>query len=107
MKATLCAVPQMGFCAAFWRYMNGEFVAAPADRSGIGQDSLLRQLLKAESDEIVAAVKKKNGVAEYVVFADEGHGFMKKENEIRAYKAILDFLDEHLRGHGPAQSSSP
>ncbi len=65
------------------------------------------RVLKAESDEIVDAVKKKNGVAEYVVFADEGHGFTKKENEIRAYKAILDFLDEHLRGHGPAQSSSP
>jgi len=65
------------------------------------------RVIKPESDEIVEAIRKKNGIVEYVVFDNEGHGFTKKDNEIRAYKAILDFLDEHLRGHGPAQSSSP
>lgn len=55
------------------------------------------RVIKPESDEIVEAVKKKGGVAEYVVFDNEGHGFTKKENEIRAYKAILDFLDKYLR----------
>ncbi len=55
------------------------------------------RVLKAESDDIVEAVKK-NGVAvEYLVFEDEGHGFVKEANEIRAYKAMLDFLDKHLR----------
>ncbi len=44
------------------------------------------------------AVKKTEGVVEYVVFDDEGHGFMKKANEIRAYKAIHDFLDRYLKG---------
>jgi dipeptidyl aminopeptidase/acylaminoacyl peptidase len=33
-----------------------------------------------------------------VVFDDEGHGFVKKENQIKAYKAILVFLDKHLKG---------
>ncbi|MDQ2658874.1 MAG: S9 family peptidase [Verrucomicrobiota bacterium] len=56
------------------------------------------RVIKPESDEIVEAIKKKHGVVEYVVFDNEGHGFTKKENEIRAYKAILDFLDKYLRG---------
>lgn len=56
------------------------------------------RVIKPESDEIVEAIKKKNGVVEYVVFDNEGHGFRKRENEIRAYKAILDFLDKYLKG---------
>ena len=56
------------------------------------------RVIKPESDEVVEAVKKKGGVVEYVVFDDEGHGFTKKANEIRGYKAILDFLDKRLRG---------
>ncbi len=55
------------------------------------------RVIKSESDEIVAAIKRNGGVAEYVVFDDEGHGFTKKANEIRAYKAILDFLDKYLK----------
>ncbi len=40
-------------------------------------------------------------IVEYVIFDNEGHGFTKKANEIRAYKAILDFLDKHLGKSGP------
>ncbi|MDQ6808184.1 MAG: S9 family peptidase [Verrucomicrobiota bacterium] len=58
------------------------------------------RVIKPESDEIVDAIKKKGGVVEYVVFDNEGHGFTKKENEIHAYKAILDFLDKYLKGDG-------
>lgn len=59
------------------------------------------RVLKIESDEIVEAAKK-NGVAtEYIVFPDEGHGFVKKENEIKGYTAILDFLDKQLKGPNP------
>ncbi|HVF86836.1 MAG TPA: prolyl oligopeptidase family serine peptidase [Pyrinomonadaceae bacterium] len=43
-------------------------------------------------------MKKNKGVVEYVVFDDEGHGFTKKANEIRAYKAIRNFLNKHLKG---------
>jgi dipeptidyl aminopeptidase/acylaminoacyl peptidase len=56
------------------------------------------RVLKVESDEIVEAVKKNGVPVEYIVFDDEGHGFVKKENEIEGYKAILDFLDKHLKG---------
>jgi dipeptidyl aminopeptidase/acylaminoacyl peptidase len=56
------------------------------------------RVIKVESDEIVEAAKKKGVPVEYVVFEDEGHGFVKRENEIKGYKAILDFLDKYLKG---------
>lgn len=55
------------------------------------------RVLKAESDEIVAAVEANGVPVEYVVFDDEGHGFAKKENRIEGYKAIRTFLDEYLK----------
>ena len=54
-------------------------------------------LLQVESDEIVEAVKKDGVPVEYVLFEDEGHGFMKKENEIEGYGKVLQFLDKHLK----------
>ena len=56
------------------------------------------RVIQPESDDIVEAVKKNGVPVEYIVFEDEGHGFRKKENQIRGYRAILDFLDQHLKG---------
>lgn len=56
------------------------------------------RVLQVESDEIVEAIKANNVPVEYVIFPDEGHGFIKKENEIEGYKKILTFLDKHLKG---------
>jgi dipeptidyl aminopeptidase/acylaminoacyl peptidase len=56
------------------------------------------RVLQIESDEIVEGVKKNGVPVEYVVFEDEGHGFVKKENEIVAYGRILKFLDKYLKG---------
>jgi dipeptidyl aminopeptidase/acylaminoacyl peptidase len=55
------------------------------------------RVLQVESDEIVEKVKANGVPVEYIVFDDEGHGFVKKKNQIKAYGAILDFLDKHLR----------
>jgi len=55
------------------------------------------RVLKIESDEIVSAVKKNGVPVEYLVFNDEGHGFLKKENEIKAYESILKFLNKYLK----------
>ena len=55
------------------------------------------RVLKIESDEMVAAVRKNNVPVEYIVFDDEGHGFVKKQNEIKGNGAILDFLNRYLR----------
>ena len=58
------------------------------------------RVIKPESDDIVAAVRKNGGIVEYIVFDDEGHGFAKKANQIKGYGAILAFLEKHLRGAG-------
>ena len=55
------------------------------------------RVLQVESDEIVEELKKNNVPVEYVIFEDEGHGFIKKENEIKGYKQILAFLDKYLK----------
>ncbi|MCW5517024.1 S9 family peptidase [Muriicola sp. Z0-33] len=56
------------------------------------------RVLQVESDEIVAGVRKNGVPVEYVLFEDEGHGFVKKENQIEAYSKVLEFLDIHLKG---------
>ena len=58
------------------------------------------RVLKIESDEIVEGVRKNGVPVEYVLFDDEGHGFVKKVNQIEAYSRILKFLDKHLKGEG-------
>ncbi len=55
------------------------------------------RVLQVESDEIVEGVRKNGVPVEYVLFPDEGHGFVKKENEIKGYGQILGFLDKYLR----------
>jgi dipeptidyl aminopeptidase/acylaminoacyl peptidase len=55
------------------------------------------RVLQVESDEIVAGVRKNGVTVEYVLFEDEGHGFVKKENQIEAYSRILEFLDVYLK----------
>jgi len=54
------------------------------------------RVLKAESDELVAAVKKRGVPVEYVLFTDEGHGFNRKENQIEVAKRTVAFLRQHL-----------
>ncbi|WP_289890912.1 S9 family peptidase [Virgibacillus pantothenticus] len=53
------------------------------------------RVVKAESDQIVAKLREKGREVEYLVLEDEGHGFSKKENEIKVYQRMLDFLDRH------------
>jgi len=55
------------------------------------------RVLQVESDEIVAAARENDVPVEYVVFEDEGHGFVKKENQIEAYSRILEFLEQYLK----------
>lgn len=55
------------------------------------------RVLQVESDEIVAGVRKNGVPVEYVLFEDEGHGFLKKENQIEGYSKILGFLDTYLK----------
>lgn len=56
------------------------------------------RVLQAESDDMVEAIRAAGVPVEYVIFPDEGHGFIKKENQIKAYSQIKDFLDKYLKG---------
>jgi len=55
------------------------------------------RVIKAESDDIVAAARANGVPVEYLVFHDEGHGFRKKKNREIGFEGILKFLDNHLR----------
>jgi len=65
------------------------------------------RVLQVESDEIVNAVKANGVPVEYMLFDDEGHGFVKKENEINGYGKILEFLDEYLKKEPKEQTEEP
>lgn len=52
---------------------------------------------KAESDQIVEALKKKGIEVPYLVKDDEGHGFHNEENRFDFYTAMEKFLAQHLK----------
>jgi len=54
------------------------------------------RVLQIESDELVESVRANNVPVEYVLFDDEGHGFRKRVNRIKASEAYLEFLQKHL-----------
>ncbi|HVR09116.1 MAG TPA: prolyl oligopeptidase family serine peptidase, partial [Thermoanaerobaculia bacterium] len=54
------------------------------------------RVLRQESDEIVAAARKRGTPVEYLIFPNEGHGFARKETQVKAYQAVLVFLDKYL-----------
>lgn len=58
------------------------------------------RVLQVESDELVAAIRDNGVYVEYVLFPDEGHGFLRKENRITASEAYVTFLDTYLKGDG-------
>ena len=51
---------------------------------------------KAESDQMVEALRKRGVEVEYMVKDDEGHGFHNQENRFDFYRAMERFLKEHL-----------
>ena len=52
---------------------------------------------KSETMQVVEAVKKNGGIAEYKIYENEGHGFSRVENQIDAYRRVADFLQAHVR----------
>ena len=52
---------------------------------------------KAESDQMVKALKNRGIAVEYMVKDNEGHGFYNQENQFDFYRSMLAFLDKHLK----------
>ena len=54
------------------------------------------RVVKSESDQLVEKLRSLDREVEYVVFEDEGHGFTKRQNEVKAMKLSADWLERHL-----------
>lgn len=54
------------------------------------------RVVKAESDKIVEALKKRGKTVDYLLFKDEGHGFSKNKNKFTAYGRIISFLKKNM-----------
>lgn len=54
------------------------------------------RVVKAESDQMVERLRAMGREVEYLVFEDEGHGFAKRANQLKGYKAMADFMLSHL-----------
>lgn len=101
----------------FWKRMMKEWVGDPDEdrellmnRSPITYVDQLKcpiliiqgandpRVVKNESDQMVARLQSLGRTVEYMVFEDEGHGFTKRANELKAWRATADFFERHLLG---------
>jgi dipeptidyl aminopeptidase/acylaminoacyl peptidase len=99
----------------FWRHMMKAWVGDPdedrdllVERSPVTYVEDVRapllvlqgardpRVVKPESDQMVERLRSLGRDVEYHVFDDEGHGFAKQANQVRAYRIIAEFLERHL-----------
>jgi len=99
----------------FWKHMMRKWVGDPDDdhdllveRSPITYVEDVRapllvlqgahdpRVVQAESDQMVERLRALGREVEYHVFEDEGHGFTKQANQVRAYRLVADFLERRL-----------
>ncbi|GHV41037.1 hypothetical protein FACS1894187_22460 [Synergistales bacterium] len=66
------------------------------DIDGVAQGANDPRVNKAESDQIVEAVKKNGQNVVYLVKENEGHGFHNEENRFDFYRAMEEFFRAHL-----------
>lgn len=52
-----------------------------------------------EAEQVVENLKRRNVPVEYILFADEGHGWRKTPNRIRSAVSIVKFFETHLKGN--------
>ena len=64
----------------------------------IGQGANDPRVKQSESDQIVQTMQAKNIPVTYVLFPDEGHGFVRPENRLAFFAVAEVFLAQHLGG---------
>ncbi len=64
----------------------------------IGQGANDPRVKQAESDQIVHAMQEKGIPVGYVLYPDEGHGFVRPENNLSFFALAEAFLAKHLGG---------
>ncbi len=53
-----------------------------------------------ESQQVVEALRRQGRPCEFLLYADEGHGFARLENSFDAYRKVVAFLDRELKRPG-------
>jgi dipeptidyl aminopeptidase/acylaminoacyl peptidase len=62
----------------------------------IAQGATDPRVNKAESDQVVEALKARGVEVQYMVKDNEGHGFRNEENRFEFYAAMEKFLEQHI-----------
>ena len=71
----------------------------------IAQGATDPRVNKAESDQVVEALKARGVEVQYMVKDNEGHGFRNEENRFEFYEAMEKFLAQHLAEKAPAAAN--
>lgn len=72
----------------------------------IAQGATDPRVNKAESDQVVEALKARGVEVQYMVKDNEGHGFRNEENRFEFYDAMDKFLDTHIgSGYKPKEAA--
>ena len=74
--------------------LNAEKIKTPLF---IAQGAKDPRVNKAESDQMVEALKKRGVTVQYMVKDNEGHGFHNEENQFEFYGAMEQFFGQHLK----------
>jgi dienelactone hydrolase len=80
------------------RDADGELAAAIRAPLLIGHGASDPRVARRESDQLVATLRGNAIAVRYVVFDDEGHGFMRPINARRFHAETEAFLAAHLGG---------
>jgi len=56
----------------------------------------LQPLVREETQQMAEAARKNGTTVEVKIYENEGHGFVRRENEIDAFKRAARFLDTHV-----------
>lgn len=64
----------------------------------IAQGANDQRVKQAESEQIVAAMRKANKLVEYILYTDEGHKFVRPENRLHSNAKAEEFLGKYLGG---------
>ena len=59
---------------------------------------------KEEADQVVSLLKQDGRVVESHYYSNEGHGFLKRENQIDSIRRTIEWFERHLK---PGAASSP
>lgn len=83
--------------------LNADKITAPLF---VAQGANDPRVVKSESDQMVEAMKARGVEVQYMVKDDEGHGFRNEENKFDFYRAMEEFLGQHIGDNEPAEEAS-